>query len=223
MAKSAARRVRLEGPLAPFAEGFAADLAGRGYSPFSAANLLGVMAHLSRWLDAERAGPGGLDCSRVAGYLAERRRLGYVHWRSERGLAPMLGYLRGLGVVPPPLCPPATAEEVLLERFRAYLTGERGVTAPVAARYVLVAGPFVAGRAGRLGDISAAEVSGFVAARCAVSSVGTVKGLVTALRALLRWLHLEGVTVAGLDGAVPAVAGRRSSGLPKARDVDRLV
>jgi integrase/recombinase XerD len=207
---------RVEGSLAPFAEGFAADLAGQGYSPLSAANLLRLMAHLSRWLDAERLEPADLDSGRAEGFLAERRRLGYVGWLSGRGLAPMLGYLRGLGVVPLLPCPgPVTAEEVLLGRFRGYLTGERGVTVPVAARYVSVVRPFTAGRAARLGEVTAAEVSGFVTTRCAGSAVWAAKELVTALRSLLRWLHLEGMTAAGLDAAVPPAAGKRSSGLPK--------
>jgi hypothetical protein len=40
---------------------------------------------------------------------------------------------------------------------------------------------------------------------------------VVALRALLRFLHLEGVLERSLAGAVPSVAGWRLSGLPKPR------
>lgn len=43
-------RVRMTGPLTPYAEGFAAELARQGYRPNAAANQLQLMAHLSRWL-----------------------------------------------------------------------------------------------------------------------------------------------------------------------------
>ncbi len=45
-------RVRVTGPLAVFAEGFAAGLARLGCKPNAAAGQLRVMAHLSRWMDA---------------------------------------------------------------------------------------------------------------------------------------------------------------------------
>jgi integrase/recombinase XerD len=43
-------RVRVTGPLASYAEGFAAQLAEQGYRPNAAANQLQLLAHLSRWL-----------------------------------------------------------------------------------------------------------------------------------------------------------------------------
>jgi hypothetical protein len=56
-----AARVRVSGPLAEHAEGFRAMLAGRGYAPSSAAGLLQVMAHLSRWLGQEDRRADDLD------------------------------------------------------------------------------------------------------------------------------------------------------------------
>ena len=47
---SRATRVRVRGPLGPYADGFRAELAALGYKPSSAAGQLQVMAHLSRWL-----------------------------------------------------------------------------------------------------------------------------------------------------------------------------
>ena len=52
-------RVRVAGPLAPYADGFRAALAGQGYSPWSQVFHLQLMAHASRWLDAR-----GLDSAR---------------------------------------------------------------------------------------------------------------------------------------------------------------
>jgi len=62
-------RVRVSGPLERYAAGFAAALAGQGYTAVSAAFQLQLLAHLSRWLDAQ-----GLDAWCLAPAEAERVR-----------------------------------------------------------------------------------------------------------------------------------------------------
>lgn len=47
-------RVRVVGPLEPFAAGFAAVLVGQGYASQPAAQQLRLMAHVSRWPAAGR-------------------------------------------------------------------------------------------------------------------------------------------------------------------------
>ncbi len=68
-----------------------------------------------------------------------------------------------------------------------------------------------------LGRLSAGEVGRFVLEQCAARSVGSAKNVVMALRSLLRFLHVDGVTARDLAGAVPAVASQRRS-LPRALD-----
>jgi len=210
-------RVRVSGPLAEYAGGFAGFLAEAGYTPLSAANQVRVLAHLSRWMEDSGIDPGELTGGRVGEFLAVRRAAGYTCWLSERGLAPLLGFLRGLGVVPGPgPVVPAGAVDVLLDRYGAYLAGERGVAASTVRRYLRGAREFVTGREARLDELTAAEVSGFAAAGCRRRSIGAAKDLVTALRSLLRFLVLEGLAPPGLADAVPSVAGWRGGGLPKA-------
>ena len=55
-------RVRIRGPLRAFADGFHAYLLERGYSLTSVQFHLQLLAHLSRWMQAERA-----RCGRVVG------------------------------------------------------------------------------------------------------------------------------------------------------------
>jgi integrase/recombinase XerD len=136
---------------------------------------------------------------------------------SVRGLAPLLGYLRGRGVVPlAGGLGPVTAAEVVAEGYRAYLAGERGLAAGSIEGYVREARRFLDGRAGQVAELTAAEVTRFVAAGCGCRGPGAAKTMVAALRSLLRYLHLAGLAPGGLDGAVPAVAGCRGAGLPKA-------
>src|ERR1039458_4513162 len=46
-------RTAVLGPLAPFADGFVVELSALGYTAGSAVQQMCLMAHLSRWLDAE--------------------------------------------------------------------------------------------------------------------------------------------------------------------------
>jgi integrase len=57
--------------------------------------------------------------------------------------------------------------------------------------------------------LTAGEVSSFVLGECGQRSVGSVKNVVTALRALLRFLHVRGYISSSLVNAVPAAAGWR--------------
>jgi integrase/recombinase XerD len=210
-------RVRVRGPLAEHAAGFAGFLAEAGYTPLSAANQVRVLAHLSRWMVGRGVSPEGLTGERLGEFLAARRDAGYTCWLSERGLAPLAAFLRGVGVVPAAeRAAPAGAADVLLGRYRAYLEAERGLAAGTVRYCTDEARVFLAGREGRLAGLDAAEVSGFVAAQCRRRSTGSAKILVTALRSLLRFLVVEGVVAPGLQDAVPAVAGWRGGGLPKA-------
>ena len=121
-------RVRVTGPLAPHATGFRQELARQGYTPHSASNQLQLMAHASRWLDGAGLGTAELSPARVEEFLAHRRAAGYTLWLSARAMVPMLGYLRGLGVVPTPApVAPATEAEWLQEHYRIYLVRERGL------------------------------------------------------------------------------------------------
>ena len=210
-------RVRVSGPLAEHAVGFAGFLAEAGYTPLSAANQVRLLAHLSRWMEDRRLSPGELTGGRLGEFLAARRDAGYTCWLSERGLAPLTAFLRGVGVVPAAgPAAPAGAAGVLLGRYRAYLESERGLAAGTVRYCTDEARGFLAGREDRLAGLDAAEVSGFVAAECRRRGTGSAKILVTALRSLLRFLVVEGIVAPGLQDAVPAVAGWRGGGLPKA-------
>src|SRR4051794_41981727 len=93
-------RVGVVGPLGPYWVGFEAVLAEAGYTRLSAANLVQLMQHLSIWLESRDLEGTDLVPVVVREYLAQRRADGYTSLLSLRGLAPLLAYLRGLGVAP---------------------------------------------------------------------------------------------------------------------------
>jgi integrase/recombinase XerD len=110
-------RARVTGPLEQFAPGFVAELSRLGYTGNSASGQMFVMGHLSRWLAAEGLDAAALTPEVVGRFLAARREAGYVLYLSPKALVPLLGYLRGVGAVPPePASAPASAVEALLDQ-----------------------------------------------------------------------------------------------------------
>lgn len=208
------------GPLEPYRVGFERALADAGYTALSAANQVGVMRHLSLWLEERDRLAADLVPVVVQEYLAQRRAEGYTCWLSVRGLTPLLTYLRGLGVAPVPVAPaPAGLLEELVERYRRYLVMERGLVAATVRYYLADARLFLTGwvdaSGSRLDQVNAAQVITFVLRQCGRRSVGSAKILVTVVRSVLRFLVLDGSLHVDLSGAVPAVAGWRGSHLPK--------
>ena len=114
-----------------------------------------------------------------------------------------------------------TETGLLLDRFGAYLASERGLAPRTVALNVRLARPFLQQRAlerdGRLdlGQLTAAEVRAFVLDQ-ARKQPRSAKRIVTALRSLLRFLHVDGVMAVPLAGAVPSPAGHSLAGLPRA-------
>jgi integrase/recombinase XerD len=226
-------RVRVAGPLAAYADGLGAELARLGYSRFTVEAELQLMAHVSGWLEDRGLEVGQLTTVRVEEYLVFRRASGHVHRLSPRGLRPLLVYLRGLGVVPAAAAPPAlTASDRLLVEFEEYLVADRGLAARTVEGYRRVARVFLAGRCApaendlQLGCLTAADVSAFMLEQSTCRSAGSLGNVITALRALLRFLYLRQHTPLSLAAAVPAVCAARRAGpspVLGADDVARLL
>jgi integrase/recombinase XerD len=115
----------VEGPLASYALGFGDHLAERGYRPRSVVVQLRLLAHLSGWLVAQGMEPSVLTVEAVERFMTVRRGR-YADLTGARALGPMLGYLRGLGVVPELRPSTDSPVERLLVDYRVYLVHERG-------------------------------------------------------------------------------------------------
>lgn len=186
------RRVAAGGPLAPFSEGLRGVLAGQGYAGDTVTDHVRLLAALSGWLGGQGLDAAGLTAGKAEEFLRDRRSRGFRTGVSHRAIAPILGFLRSLGAAPPQVeRAPATRMESLLARYRAYLSGERGVSASTCRHYLRCAGRFLAALPedldAALGSLSAAEVTGFVL-EWAECRKGKAADLVTlpALRSLLR-------------------------------------
>lgn len=214
-------KVRVDGPLEPFAAGFAAELSAVGYTPGSVRCQLELAAHLGRWLAAEGLGVVSLTALVVERFLVSRRAMGYRAFRSPKALVPLLNYLRRLGELPAELAATPTPVEASLARFRSYLIVERGLQVGSARGYVDLVRPFVAGRASADGvdmrGLTSGDVTSFLVIESRRLAPKTVQRLATALRSLLRFWYLDGALDVSLAGSVPKVA-YRSPGLPRGLD-----
>ena len=215
-------RARVTGPLAPYAAGFCEELAGQGYTRASAARQLNLMAHVSRWLASQQLKPEELSAAQVEEFLQARRAAGYTLELSQRGMVPLLVYLRRLGVIPIPAVRVArTDAEQLIEEYRSYLVTERGLAASSVVAYLATARLFLSACEGKAGldlaGLTAGQVVGFVLDECRRRRPAAAKVLVTGLRSLLRFTFLAGYTPRQLAGAVPH-ATHGAGSLPRALD-----
>jgi hypothetical protein len=204
------RAVRISGPLTTHVDGFCAELGKQGYPPESASLQLRLMAHVSRWLDADGLEGQDLTPARVQDFLRVRRAAGYRYLLSPRAVVPLIGHLTGLGVVSPPTTVP-TPGDVLIADYRRHLMADRGLAPSTVATYTMVARGVLEHWEGQKGwdlaALSASDVSVLVLGECRQRSVPSAKAFITALRSWLRFLNAERLTSHDLVGAVPTIAG----------------
>lgn len=211
--------VRFDGPLAPFADGYRDKLGQLGYTPLSAVNQLRLLAHVSRWLDEH--GWSGRDLTEgcVVEYLASRRASGYSLHRGRRAMVPLLEFLveqHVTQIAPPP--PPASGGvDLVLDGFERYLLSERALSRSTISAYVARGRRFLLDYTidGEVSALKAADVTRAITAEAGRVSVGGVQAYVAAVRALLRYCHVQGLLDADLSAAALAATGRRMSLLPR--------
>jgi len=215
-------RIRVEGPLAAYSAGFWAGLLSKGYMPLSAEKQMGLMAHLSRWLEGDDLDVSELTPELAEAFLQARRAEGYSTYTSPLSLGPVLGYLRALGVAPvPDVLVDRPSVEAVVSGYVRYLIEDRGLAPGTIAYYADRARVFLSGRpeplAADLSRLTASEVTAYVMDGCAKGSVDSAKRLTTSMRSLLRFLFAKGWVTVELESAVPTVAGWRAS-LPRGVD-----
>jgi site-specific recombinase XerD len=221
--------VRVRGPVQAYVRGFWAELEAQGYRPLSILRHLRLLAHLGRWLQAKGLAVRDLTDERAIAFVRHRARLGHTALRSGRALEPLLRFLREVGAAPVPV--PA-ADDSPVERFVAeyvaYLARDRGLAATTIHIYTVHVRRFVQEERPRLdwGRLTGAEVGRFLLRSSHRKGMPTCMQIVSALRSLLRYLHVRGEVAAHLASSVQPVARWRLSSIPKALDasqIDRLV
>jgi site-specific recombinase XerD len=221
---------RKAGQLGPQVEGYRAWLAHRGYTTQTIRNMLADLGRLGRWMSGEGLVTAKLDEDAMAAFLAARQAAGRRRAVGPRAMMPLLSYLREAGITPAAK-PPQTPLGALLGEYRMWLARERGLAAATVLRYESTARRFLqqqamAGGVLKPAGLTGADVNAFLLRECGRVSAGSAKGRVAELRAVLRFLYLQGLTPLRLGTAVPPVGGWRLAGLPPemtAADVQLLL
>ena len=221
---------RKAGRLGPQVEGYRAWLAQRGYTPQTVRNMLKDLGQVGVWMSAAGLETDQLDEDAMVTFLAARQAAGRRRALGPRAMIPLLTYLRDAGVTPAAL-PPQTPAEALLAEYRTWLVQERGLAPATVLRYENTARRFLqqqamAGGALQPAGLTGADVNEFLLRECGRVSAGSAKGRVAELRAVLRFLYLQGLTPLRLGTAVPPVGGWRLATLPltmTAADVQLLL
>jgi integrase/recombinase XerD len=172
---------RVRGPLAAHAVDFRVHVVGLGYAPPSVDALRRLFGDLSVWLDDRGLGLESLVTGEIDEFLEQRRRSG-VPLYSRRGLRPLLGYVKGLGLLPAPVVV-RTPLDRLLGDYRRYLVVERSLAELTVAGYMKTATLFAAECLGDNADcvaVSARDVSSFLARAGVGHKPKTVNNIVRA-------------------------------------------
>ena len=221
---------RRKARLGPQVEGYRAWLADRGYTPATVRNMLKDLGQVGVWMSGAGLEAVQLDEDAMAAFLASRQVAGRRRALGPRAMIPLLSYLREAGVTPAAK-PPQTLLGALLGEYRIWLVRERGLAAATVLRYENTARRFLQQQAMADGvlnpaGLAGADVNAFLLRECGRVSAGSAKGRVAELRAVLRFLYLQGLTPLRLGTAVPPVGGWRLATLPPtmtAADVQLLL
>jgi integrase len=223
------------GALEPFADCYQVRLLELGYRPSTIDHQLRELRRLGGWMVSAGVEPRELDVSMIELFLDSRRAAGDPSVPTVRRFARLLEFLLSEGITAPAGCPvPVTSLDQLIEDYRRWLLGERQRAPTTVRRYERAARCFLEQRTtladgGRVGDLTGADVTGFLEGECVRVSAGSARGAVGDLRALLRFLRflrLRGLTDLALGDSIPPVARWRESTVPKAvprADVERLL
>lgn len=210
------RAVLVAGPLEGIAVRFEDELVRRGFRRKALMNQLRLLAHLSRWLQAQDTDAGSLTPEQVEAFLAERRAT-HTGLFSRKALGPLLDWLAVEGVIGQQAAAvPVTADPVELVRFGEYLRVERRLADSTIAANMARARRFWAGYvpAGGVGELTAAEVTRALLDEGAARRPVSVKAFGYTLRSLLRFWFVAGITSHDLSVATLVIRHTQPSRLP---------
>lgn len=219
------------GPLASHVEGFATELARKGYAQNTVLSKNDLLANLSRWLERRCLSLNALDEGRLGQFLADRRRQGKVRRGDPTTGHQLLEYLRDRDeIAAAPQRIDKTPAASLTCDFEEFLCSERGLSPSTVVSYLPVVRRLLdelfGRKALRLEQLRPRELHGFVLREIQRVSRSHGKGVVTALRSFLGFVLQCGAIQTDLASTLPGVATWRLSHLPKSlppEQVERLL
>jgi hypothetical protein len=192
---------RVGGPLAAWAAGFAAYLAGRGYSRSSVKHHLYLMADLSTWLGEQGLAAGDLTRA-VADRFWDALCARGSYLVKGASAEPLLSYLRTLGVLASPQADDAADETgIVLRDYERHLRDGRRASEATITSYLRYAAGFLTalddppggpGINGCLQALDGAQVLDVVSRQITGRRLPSLGAMMTGDRAFLRFLEQAG-------------------------------
>jgi hypothetical protein len=202
-------------PLAVPLETYARQLHEKGCVVQSGALQLRLLGCFNGWLSRRKLGSQDVDTAVIAQFL--RGRAPSVRRGDSAALSRLLTILqpnRSTTVAPPP-----SAVEIALEQFQQYLRQERSLTESTVINYTPTVRAFLLERFPEdsvdCQQITAGEITAFVAAQAAVITSKRAPLVVTSLRSFLRYLFHRGIVATDLATCVPTIATWSLSHVPR--------
>lgn len=208
-------KVRMTGPLAPFASAFRSKLKDLGYTPLTTARELRMVADWSRWLQERSLTASDVTRGGVRQFVAARHSEGRISPYPPRVFDTIIEILMEQDVIRAELeAPvPGSSIDVLLGSFEKFLLTERGLAQCPATAYVLRARRFLDWQTprGAVFELKTKDITDAVRVEAATVSVGSTQFFIVAVRSFLRFCFIEGLIPTDLSGAALAITGRRRS------------
>jgi integrase/recombinase XerD len=231
LANRARARHRRAGPIRQHIEAFVEQLTGLGYVPSTIREHVRLLRRLDHWMERCHLSAVDLDARAIDAFLDGPRSR---HHTRRHGGASLLGrflqHLQTVGATPapPPVIDPSPRSH--LERtYREYLQAQCGLCVTTIETYVGFFRRFLTeclSEGCSVGTLRASDVSAFVRRHARDRGSATAKMMVTALRAMFRFLFQTGELTVDLSAAVPTIRDWRLATIPKAiapDDVERLL
>jgi integrase/recombinase XerD len=206
----------IHGPLEGYAAGFEAELTRRGYAPAPIVNQLHLVAHLSRWLEAEEIQLADLKAAQVDEFLTVRKATHTILF-TRRALRPLLGWLAASGAITSDAAVGHLPEDpAVLVLFAQYLLTERLIGGPTTLAYTVRVRRFLNTYCpdGAIADLNGADVTRALLDEGVGRAPASVKKFGYALRAFFRFCYITGELDHDLTGATLVIREPLPSLLP---------
>jgi integrase/recombinase XerD len=221
------------GPAGPFLDGLVEALEGDGFAGDTIRAYIRCVAHFCQWATRRHL---STDRWSEAAIESWQRHVNRCRGEGKPGSSPdafpgrvrrFLDSLRARGVdVPPRVEPSGPPEPDILLAFRRWMVEHRGVTESTLWVYARALRPLLKTLGTDPDQYDAARLRAVFLQYKDLHGRTRTKAAATALRVFLRFLVAQGKCPAGLQAAIPTVAGWRLSALPCSLppdDVERIV
>ncbi len=219
------RRCRI-GPLGPHLDGFASQLALKGYTRYSGQGVIRIVVQLNEWLSTEGLTLQELDEHQIGAFRACRRKRLRSH-HGERGTCRLLlRTLREAHLIAEAPDAVLNSIELLVRSYARYLVRERALSQTTIGHRLPVVREFLSQRFEpkrlRPESLRPGDVSRFVLRTMQDRGRDHAQLVTTTLRSFLDFLYQEGRLTAPLRAAVPKVASWRHLDLPGFLEPDQV-